>query len=145
MKYVFIILLATTCASKLVAQQATLSTNKDVPSEFASYPIYEQSQVDSIPRYPYGEQAKRNFLATNIKYPTDAKANKIEGIVYAQFVVEPTGIITNIKISKSIYPSLDKETLRIIGIMPNNWKPAYKNGNAVRCKVLFPIQYKVNN
>jgi protein TonB len=82
------------------------------------------------------------YLAKNIKYPTEAKENKIEGKVLVEFIVEKDGSISNTKIVKKAGYGFDEETLRVIKAMPN-WKPGKQNGKPVRVSYTLPIRFSL--
>lgn len=67
-------------------------------------------------------------MSRNIKYPTKAIENKIQGRVIVQFVVNKDGSISGAKIVRSVDPDLDKEALRVINSMPQ-WKPGMQKGS----------------
>jgi len=84
--------------------------------------IYE-GDVESInPSYPGGETALVNDIYGKITYPELARQNNIEGLVVISLEVEPDGSITNVRIKRSVHPSLDKEALRVVLDM-KKWNP----------------------
>lgn len=99
--------------------------------------------VDQMPEFPGGVDALIRFLNENVKYPEVAKANKIEGRVMCQFVVDKDGTITDIVVVKSGGdPSLDKEAVRVLRTMPK-WKPGRMKGEPVRVKYTIPVNFKL--
>ena len=58
-----------------------------------------------------------------------------------QFVVDKDGSVTDIKVLRSVYPSLDREVVRVISIMPK-WEPGVQLGKKVKCKFTLPIVFK---
>ena len=62
--------------------------------------------------------------------------------VIVSFVVERDGRITEAKVVKSVYQSLDEEALRVVSGMPK-WAPGKLNGEAIRTKYVIPITFKV--
>ncbi len=99
-------------------------------------------KVDQLPAYPGGTDAMIAFLSSNIKYPSIAVENHIEGRVVVQFVVEKDGEITNVKVVKSVDPSLDKEAIRVISMMPK-WRPGMQGEKAVRVTLTMPVSFKL--
>jgi periplasmic protein TonB len=85
----------------------------------------------------------REYVAKNLKYPEIAAENGIQGTVYIQFVVEPSGFISKIKVLRGVDPSLDKEAVRIIQGSPQ-WTPGKQRGKPVRVSFTFPITFKLN-
>jgi len=98
--------------------------------------------AENAPEFPGGADKLSEFINSNLKYPKDARKNEVEGKVVISFVVERDGSIKseNIKIEQSVYPSLDKEAIRVVKLMPN-WIPANHNGRSVRAKSGFPITF----
>ena len=100
--------------------------------------------VEQMPSFPGGMKALMNYLQENIKYPKDAQDAKKEGRVIANFIVEKDGSISNVKIVRSIFPSLDAEAERIITAMPK-WIPGMQNGETVRVKYTIPISFSLGD
>ena len=98
--------------------------------------------VEQMPSFPGGMGALMSWLSQNIKYPVIAAENGVQGRVIVQFVVEKDGSITDVKVAKSVDPSLDKEAARVVGSMPH-WIPGKQNGSAVRVKYTVPVTFKL--
>lgn len=99
--------------------------------------------VEEMPEFPGGQQALFKFLSENVKYPAEAYANGIQGRVICQFVVNKDGSIADVKVVRSGGdPSLDKEAVRVIQLMPK-WKPGKQRGKYVRVKYTVPINFKI--
>ena len=98
--------------------------------------------VEQMPSYPGGMGALMQYLSSNIKYPAIAEENGIQGRVICTFVVERDGAITDVKIAKSVDPSLDKEAMRVVSKMPK-WIPGKQNGSAVRVKYTLPVTFRL--
>ena len=98
--------------------------------------------VEQMPSYPGGMGALMQYLSSNIKYPAIAEENGIQGRVICTFVVERDGSITDVRIAKSVDPSLDKEAMRVVSKMPK-WIPGKQNGSAVRVKYTLPVTFRL--
>ena len=98
--------------------------------------------VEEMPQFPGGQAALLEYLAKNIKYPVVAEENGVQGRVIVTFVVERDGSITDVKVVKSVDPSLDKEAARVVKSMPK-WQPGKQNGSAVRVKYTVPVTFKL--
>ena len=98
--------------------------------------------VEQMPQFPGGPNALFEYLSKNIKYPVVAEENGIQGRVIVTFVVERDGSITDVKVAKSVDPSLDKEAMRVVKSMPH-WIPGKQNGSAVRVKYTVPVTFKL--
>ena len=98
--------------------------------------------VEEMPSFPGGQGALMSFLNSNIKYPVVAQENGVQGRVIVGFVVERDGSITDVKIMRSVDPSLDREAQRVVKAMPK-WKPGKQNGSAVRVKYTVPVVFRL--
>lgn len=98
--------------------------------------------VEQMPQFPGGDAALFEYLSTHIKYPTIAEENGVQGRVIVTFVVERDGSITDVKVVKSVDPSLDKEASRVVAGMPK-WIPGKQNGSAVRVKCTVPVTFRL--
>lgn len=98
--------------------------------------------VEQMPQFPGGNAALFEYLSKHIKYPVIAEENGIQGRVIVTFVVERDGSITDVKVVKSVDPSLDKEAQRVVKGMPH-WIPGKQNGAAVRVKYTVPVTFRL--
>lgn len=98
--------------------------------------------VEQMPSFPGGNGALMAWLSKNINYPAAAAENGIQGRVIVAFVVEPNGSISNVKVVRSVDPSLDKEAASVVSRMPK-WNPGKQNGQEVRVKYNVPVTFKL--
>ena len=98
--------------------------------------------VEDMPEFPGGELALRQFIANTVKYPVIAQENGIQGRVYVTFVVDADGSVSNPKIARGVDPSLDKEALRVVSLLPK-WKPGMQRGKPVRVSYTVPINFQL--
>ena len=96
--------------------------------------------MEKMPEFPGGEQALMDFIGTNVRYPQNAIDRGIEGRVFVQFIVEPDGSVTNIKVARGIGGGCDEEAVRVVKMMPN-WIPGEAHGEKVRVQYFLPINY----
>ena len=101
-------------------------------------------EVDEMPQFPGGMAGMMQYLSQNIRYPQDAREAGAQGRVIVSFVVEKDGSISNAKVAKPTYSSLDDEALRVISGMPK-WTPGKQNGEAVRVKYSFPVSFRLGS
>ncbi len=125
--YTFLFLIVTLFAFDLKAQDKT--SNDEV-----------FSKVDVMPEFPGGMDDLSYFFYTHLKYPEDAKKDKIEGTVYVAFIVDETGKVKNVRVIKGVSPSLDKEAIRVASQMPN-WTPGKHNGKNVKVQFNLPVKF----
>ncbi|MBR4238244.1 MAG: energy transducer TonB [Prevotella sp.] len=98
--------------------------------------------VEQMPSFPGGNSALMEYLQQNVKYPVVAQENGVQGRVVVSFVVEKDGSITDVKVVRSVDPSLDKEAARVVKSMPR-WIPGKQNGSAVRVKYNVPVSFRL--
>ncbi|MDR0546338.1 MAG: TonB family protein [Dysgonamonadaceae bacterium] len=102
------------------------------------------NHVEVMPSFPGGDREMMRWLAENIKYPTVAQEQGIQGRVILRFVVKPDGTVGNVEVQRSLDPSLDKEAVRVVNKMPK-WVPGKQNGNAVYVYYTLPVLFKLQN
>lgn len=131
-------------------------------SVFANHPILNDSIVpddeihvfaDTMPVFgtctgSFSEQVNCSHKAMlehvymNVRYPAEARINKIEGIVVVSFVIRKDGSITDIKTIRNPGGGLGEDVVRVVQGMPK-WKPGIKNGEAVSVKFNLPVRYRL--
>lgn len=94
-----------------------------------------------------GNEEMIKFLSENVKYPEDVlqaneKGANIHGRVYVKFVVEKDGSISDVEVVRSVHPSLDAESVRVVKLMSGKWTPATERGKPVRSMFTLPFVFK---
>ena len=117
----------------------TMSAQKTIVSQ-KSQKVYDT--VDQMPEFAGGMSALIDYLSTNIKYPQDAIKQNLSGRVMVMFVVETDGSISNVKVAKNVFPSLDAEAVRVVKAMPK-WIPGRHKGKIVRVNYIVPIVFSI--
>lgn len=125
---------------------AVLKAKEDIAAPEPPKHVVEETKiftvVEQMPMYPGGDAALMGYLRDNIKYPTVAAENGVQGRVVVGFVVERDGSITDVNILRSVDPSLDREAMRVVKSMPR-WNPGKQNGSAVRVKYQVPVSFRL--
>ena len=98
--------------------------------------------VEEMPSFPGGNVALMSYLNSNTKYPVVAQENGVQGRVIISFVVERDGSISDVKVARSVDPSLDREAQRVVKSMPR-WTPGKQNGQTVRVKYTVPVVFRL--
>lgn len=119
---------------------STIEVTNQSTNHFSDGRIFDV--VDQMPSFPGGMPAMMQWLSENINYPVLAVENGVQGRVIVQFVVEKDGSVTDVSIAKSVEPSLDKEAIRVVSIMPR-WNPGKQNGSPVRVKYTVPVMFSL--
>jgi TonB family protein len=126
---------------------------KEAKLENVAAPGYSKQQkrdkepftvVEQMPEFPGGQNELMKFIGTNVRYPNEAKAGNIQGMVLVNFIVGSSGKVEKARVVKSVHQALDAEALRVIGLMPD-WKPGKQNGKAVDVAYTIPIQFALKS
>ncbi|WP_316769525.1 energy transducer TonB [Pedobacter frigiditerrae] len=104
--------------------------------------IYNFVSMVNPPKYPGGLAKLYKFLGENIKYPTEAKENKIQGKVLASFTVQKDGSLADIKVMRKLGFGTDEEAVRVLKLSPK-WEPGLENGRPVNVKYNIPISFNL--
>ncbi len=128
--------------SNLAAQTAGVESSKIIQDS-----ENDNREPETDAEFPGGTDALLKFLGENIKYPTDARKAKAEGVVLVKFVVGKTGEIFDIDEKEfkngTRHQSLVDEAVRVIRSMPR-WKPAVLDGKPVSTELCIPIKFKLD-
>ena len=135
----FLILVAINAGSCINNNSGSEELKSDMSDDRTVYTV-----VDEQPTFPGGDAERTRFINETIRYPVVAQENGIQGRVVCSFTVEPNGEITNVHITNSVDPSLDRETIRIIGSMPR-WNPGKLRGVAVPVLYTLPVQFRLTD
>lgn len=123
---------------------AYVTTNTTQPNIESNY--LDTNEISDIletkPSFPGGQNALSEFVASNMKYPVVAEENGVQGRVIVLFWVEQDGSITDVQVVKSVEPSLDKEAVRIVKLMPK-WIPGRRDGRPVRVQLTLSLTFRL--
>lgn len=113
------------------------------PNEESVYnEVNEIDKVDEKPSFPGGESAMKSYLNSNVKYADVAQENGVQGRVIVESIIEKDGSMSDVKVIRSVDPSLDREALRVVKAMPK-WTPAKLKGIPVRTKCTTPVVFRL--
>ena len=98
--------------------------------------------VDQPPSFPGGDAALMRYIASQIRYPSMAHENNIQGKVILQFVVEKDGHVGDVKVVRSVDNDLDSEAVRVCKSLPK-FTPGRQDGQPVRVWYTIPINFKL--
>ena len=159
---------ATTAAQRPNADMLAMATpsKSEVNEAVEAETVYDCGEV--MPCFPGGEQALRDFIMTNLKYPDLAMEYGAKGRVITTFVVDSIGHLSNFKvmrymrmsydtlrlaqetedrqqqIKEQIAQQLGEESIRILSMMPR-WTPGSQFGRVVNVKYNLPIAFNVTD
>lgn len=112
------------------------------PNMLGKDDVKELRVVEELPQFPGGPVEMMKWLTKTLQYPKDAQRMKKQGRVVAQFIVEKDGSVSDLKITNRVYPSLDREAIRVMKLMPK-WKAGVQNNKPCRTRVCIPIVFQL--
>ena len=87
------------------------------------------------------------YVYKNLRYPTDARKNGIEGLAVVQFVVGKDGFLSEIEVLRDPGSGLGeaaKEVIESMNELKVPWIPGKGiEGQAVEVKYTLPIKFKI--
>jgi len=98
-----------------------------------------------MPTYPGGPVEMMKFLSKNIKYPSLARENNLEGKVIVKFYVDTDGTVKSPEILKDgVGGGCADEAVRVVKTMPK-WSPGTQRGKNVKVYYVLPVTFKLSN
>ena len=123
------------------SEESTEIKNNDDQSSNPEEEIYVI--VESLPGFEGGMEALNAYVASELKYPKQARMLGVEGRVDVQFVVEKDGSLSDVKAVKGIGAGCDAEAVRVVQNAPP-FKPGTQQGKPVRVQMEMPIIFKLD-
>ena len=100
--------------------------------------IYELPDDPDVMPTPIGGM---KAIAENVVYPETAKISKLEGRVLVKVLIDEKGNVTSTEIVESL--SIECDNAPAEAIKKVKFTPAMKDGKAVKCEVVVPVQFKL--
>jgi len=142
------IILITACSGnkKTISDLIEMIPNPAPPPPILIYLDSTFLIVDKLAEFRTGDKGDSlwAYIFRNIRYPEDAKKGNQYGKSIISYDVGKDGLVSNVKVSESSFPSLDAEAVRVISSLPKFEKPAMLNGETIttRYKVLISFALK---
>ena len=112
------------------------------PAQIEDNTVYKVQTVEQLPVFPGGWTTLMQWLTRNLHYPAIAYQQKIQGKVVVSFIINKDGTVSQVKLEKSVDPSLDREALRVVKMMPK-WQPAIMHDKPCRCMFVIPVVFSL--
>ena len=102
--------------------------------------IYDSNSINVKPEFPEGLENLNTFLIkTGIKAKTK-KEEKTETKMFAMFVVEKDGSLSDVKVLGKVESGRAEELKKALMDLPK-WIPGKQNGTIVRVLYVLPLLY----
>ena len=82
-------------------------------------------------------------IKKNFKYPKIAKEMGIQEKIYVKFIIDKTGLITDVKVLRGEDKYLKEEAMRLVQSIPS-MTPANQRGKPVSVNYTIPINFMLN-
>ena len=111
--------------------------------------------VEKMPAFPGCEDVEdptsctsgkvMNFIYKNLKYPSVARENGVEGTVVISFIINKEGKISDIELLRDIGAGCDQVTLKSVEKLQKKitFSPGMQQGRKVKVKYNLPIRFKL--
>jgi len=120
------------------AQGTNTGTTK--PSDPKKDLVFSGNQT-TTPLYPGGEDAMNQFIEDNLIYPESALKDNVSGRVFVRFLVDTTGMPTNVHIQQGLTPDCNLAAMEVVKKMPA-WIPATRDRKKTTGFVTVPVIFK---
>ena len=102
----------------------------------------EKMEVDNKTKTDCSQKEMLMFIYKNIKYPSLARHQGLEGTTVIRFVVEKDGSISNPEAVRNPGGGLGEEAIRVVKMMPK-WIPGKQAGKIVKVHYNLPVKFKL--
>ncbi len=100
------------------------------------------TKVENPPYYAKGMTAFANYIQTDMQYLKEAIANKKEGAVSIQFIIDENGNLSDFKKVSDVGFGLEEEAIRLLK-KSSDWKPGIQNGHKVPVQIVQQIIFSL--
>ena len=122
-----------------------LFRNDSVTSAPQKPGVMAYSDVDVKPMFlnsPDPRTFMEKWVYQYLKYPSYAVENGIHGRVLVDFIIDETGKVTDVRVSRGVHTVLDDEAVRVISASPK-WRPGRHQGKKVRVALTVAVEFKL--
>lgn len=123
----------------------SLSFNAQSYSQVDVLPILKNC-LDSEDKESCTKNEFLKFIYTNLRYPSLARENNIQGRVVLEYQIDTLGRIASTKILSGLGGGIDKGLLNVLKYLSNTleFEPAIKESKKVNYKGIVPIKFKLD-
>jgi periplasmic protein TonB len=121
----------------IVEDQPDVPLKPVVESKPTGPKTYQVNELSQLPEFSEVE----TYLKRNVKYPDEAKRNKIKGSVFVAATIETDGRVVGARVLKGLGNGCDEAALEVVRKMPK-WKAGKVNGQNVRSEVSVKVPFQ---
>lgn len=102
-----------------------------------------ENNTGRLPVLLGGSSKYAYYLANNLVYPSQARANQVEGTVIVSVTITTDGRIVDEQIEGEAGFGLGEEALRVVRLLPDEWIPLTLDGKLVATRMFIPIRFRL--
>jgi len=115
-----------------------------VTSPLQEEKIYTVSEVSIKPQPIDGLDVFQKRWSRNVRYPESALKEKVQGMVYIEFIVDKDGTVYDAAVRSGIGYGCDDVALTgFREVSKNAWKPGIRSGEPVKVKMVLPFFFRI--
>ena len=117
-----------------------------VVEEMPRFPGCESADLSSSEKAKCSKEKLIEYLSAQIKYPEEAKKNKVEGTCVVEFVVTKSGEIAHAKLLKDIGSGCGDVALGVVNDMnkmEGSWTPGMHKNIKKNVRIVLPVSFKL--
>ena len=104
--------------------------------------VFHYTKSEVAPSYEGGINNFYRHVASGIRYPPMAAAQRIQGQAHIKFLVLADGKVSNVHVINDVHPALAEEAMRILR-SSKNWIPGRQKGRIVETTYIIPISFSL--
>ena len=102
--------------------------------------------TEKMPEFPGGKQALQQYITNELKYPSQARTDRISATVYLSFTIDKDGSMREIKVEEVLasdyQDQFEAEAIRLVKNMPK-WNPGKIKEGPVKVRYSLPIRFEL--
>ena len=100
------------------------------------------TRLDRPPLFLGGSSWLSDYVAEGLSVPLHKEDEKVTGTVYVSFTIDTLGVTSNHLVIKGIGKNCNKEALRVVKAIPDDWMPGVYNGHFVATEYIVIIVFE---
>ncbi|WP_116126375.1 energy transducer TonB [Lewinella sp. IMCC34183] len=132
------------------AVEVEVAKDRDVFKVVEQMPLFPGADCGDLEDYadrkPCAERALLDYVYDHVKYPKEARDRGKQGMAVVRFVIEPHGVMSDIRLVRDPGAGLGEAALKVVGKMKNDntrWEPGLQKGKPVPVEFNLPIRFKL--
>jgi TonB family protein len=87
----------------------------------------------------------QKLITEKVKYPVQSIQNSIHGYVLLKCIIDPSGIVSEINLTKGLDSDCDQAILDFLTCFKTEiyWNPGKVDGKAVKQEIIIPIDFSI--